>query len=61
MAIERDVMRLALETGGSTRTIRRWMNGEKVSALAAYALALASKKLKIKRRATRRRKLKVKK
>jgi len=37
--------KLALETGGSTRTIRRWMAGGEVSPLAAYALKAAAVKL----------------
>lgn len=58
--IERDLMRMAIETGGSTRTIRRWANGEPVSAFAKYACRAAAAKLTIKRRATRqRRKVKV--
>lgn len=57
---ERDLMRMAIETGGSTRTIRRWANGEKVSAFAAYACAAAASKLKIKRRPTARRRQRVK-
>lgn len=56
---ERELMRLALETGGSTRTIRRWANREKVSPFVEYACHAAASKLKIKRHPTRcRRKVK---
>lgn len=50
MSLARDVMRIALETGGSTRTVRRWLQHEKVSAFAEYACRKAAEKLKIKRR-----------
>lgn len=45
---ERDVMRLAIETGAGARTIRRWAaNPADVSALARYALDVAAVKLGI--------------
>lgn len=58
---ERELMRMALETGGSTRTIRRWANREKVSPFVEYACHAAASKLKIKRRRTiaRRKQMKV--
>ena len=60
---ERELMRMALETGGSTRTIRRWANREPVSPFVEYACVAAAKKLRIKRRRTtgRRKQLKTRK
>jgi hypothetical protein len=44
---QRHIHALALETGASARTVRRWLCQLPVSPLAAYALAAAAAKLKI--------------
>jgi hypothetical protein len=41
------LLRLALETKGSTRTVRRWLMGQPVSAFAEYALQAAAEKLQL--------------
>jgi hypothetical protein len=49
MMTEKQIKRLAAETGASTRTVRRWADHESVSKVVAYALAAACRKLRIKR------------
>jgi len=45
---QRDMARLAVETGASISSIRRWaIDDEAISRALAYALNAASKKLKI--------------
>ncbi len=42
-----DLYRLALEAKVHSRTVRRWLRGEKVQRVTAGALAAAAKKLKL--------------
>ena len=49
MSRNEDALRLALETGGSTRTVQRWLKGDTMSPFVEYALTVAAAKLKIKR------------
>lgn len=44
---DRNMLRLAIETGGSPKTVHRWWYGEHVSPFANYALDAAAEKLKI--------------
>jgi hypothetical protein len=43
----REIHRLCGETGADPRTVTRWLRGEPVTAIAAYGLEEAAKKLGI--------------
>lgn len=43
------MLRIALETGASVQTVRRWADHNTVSELSAYGLSAAARKLSIKR------------
>jgi hypothetical protein len=56
-AADRNILRLAIETEGSVKSVRRWWYGERVSPFANYALEAAAAKLKIPCRRVKPRKL----